>query len=172
MNESRDTGATGFIGGSDDTGDEAAVPPSAYPPRMPSTNVRLARARWRAFLRGDLEAALDGVDPAVEGFDIPGLPEGGSYQGHRGFLAQIDNVYRQFEAIRWEPAEFIDCGHQVVVVINFSARSRKTGTVAKMSFAQLDTYSDGRLVRIESFSHKEEALAVAELEPREVIGPP
>lgn len=49
---------------------------------MPQENIELARRGYEAFARGDLDAALELMDPEIEAHDPPEMPDAAIHRGH------------------------------------------------------------------------------------------
>jgi ketosteroid isomerase-like protein len=63
-----------------------------------------------------------------------------------------------FAEARWEPQEFIDLGHAVVVVAKVVAVGRGSDVRTEMDETDVYWFRDGMIVRLRGFATKEEAL--------------
>jgi ketosteroid isomerase-like protein len=88
--------------------------------------LEIVRASYEAFLRGDLEAALAPIDPAIEIHDHD-IPDAGEYRGLDGIFAWRADWERSWESWRWDPEDFIDVGDQVVAILHVYAKGRGSG---------------------------------------------
>jgi ketosteroid isomerase-like protein len=105
----------------------------------------------------------DRLAPDVELHERHELPDARVYRGRaeaREFFRKTQEV---FSEIRWEPREFIDLGHAVVVETRVFATGR--GSEVPTEFAETDVFwfSDGLIIRLQGFATKAEALRVAGL---------
>lgn len=120
------------------------------------------RSALEAFNRGDIEAALEDVDPAVE-WHTPGiLPDSQTYYGHDGVRAWADTMGDAFADLRLEPqSDFreLDTEH-VLVEVRASGRGRESGIEVKAAFFMLATGRE-KLARMEFFPTEQDALAAA-----------
>ena len=72
------------------------------------------------------------------------------------FLAQWLAIWNGYEQI---VDELIDAGDRVVGLARQRAKGLESGAPAEMTFAQVVTVRNGRIVRIENYSDQAEALA-------------
>jgi ketosteroid isomerase-like protein len=89
---------------------------------MSEENVEVVRRWFELRDRGDREAMMRYVDPAIETIEGAELPGAGSYIGHAGLATAYDHWASQFDNFRIELTELIDAGSDVV------AETRHTGT--------------------------------------------
>ena len=71
---------------------------------------------------------------------------------------EIVRAQGTFEEFRWEAEELIDAGDRVVVVIRARGRARGGGVDLDHRFGALYTLRDGKIVRLQWFDDKAEAL--------------
>ena len=128
---------------------------------MSQENVDSTRRMWDRFLAGDIPGTLAFFDEEIEVHDIPGLPDARIFRGHQGYLDQIKKFSEAFSDITYEPLEFIDRGDKVVSVIRATGVARTGGLEAEATYAQLETWRHGKVVRIQYFTDTAEALEVA-----------
>jgi ketosteroid isomerase-like protein len=110
------------------------------------------------------EAAPDlwaGLSPEVELHGRADLPDQIVYRGReetKGFWRMIQEVWAE---LRWEPLEFTDLRHAVVVETRLVGRGR--GSEAPISAEETDVFwfREGKLVRVQAFATKDEALEAA-----------
>jgi ketosteroid isomerase-like protein len=132
---------------------------------MSQANVDVVRAGHEAMVAGDLEAALDSLDPDIEWHGtVGGLDEGSVAHGRdavvQGFLAYFET----WERIELRAERYIDTpGDDVVVFFHEVARGRESGIVVETDTGTLNTVRDGRIVRVRSFMDRSEALRAAGL---------
>ena len=126
---------------------------------MSQENVELVRGSFEAWLRGDLEEALAGLDP-----DIVYKP------AQEEAVQGLDAVQASWE--RWQASwqeqevtleETIDAGDHVIQALLFRGRGRGSGIEVEGRFFQVLTIKDGKAVRWEEFSDRAEALEAAAL---------
>jgi ketosteroid isomerase-like protein len=131
---------------------------------MSQENVEASRGMWERFLADDVPGLLAFLDAEIEVHDVPGLPDARVYHGHQGYLDQIENFREAFSEMTYEPLEFIDAGDKVVGVIRATGVAKVGGLEGEATYAQLETWRDGKVVRIHYFTGKDEALEAAGLQ--------
>lgn len=128
---------------------------------MSAENVEIVRRVYAA--RGDPEAVLAYYDPDVE-FDASRFAFGrlvggaGVYRGHEGLRQFFREYYSAWSQIEDAYEELIDAGESVVTVVRARGRGRRSGVEVETSSAAVWTIRDGKVVRVEWFSDRDEAL--------------
>jgi uncharacterized protein len=128
---------------------------------MPQENVEASRRVWSRFLADDIPGTLAFLDDEIEVHDVPGLPDAGVYHGHQGYLDQIAKFREAFSEMTYEPLEFIDVGDKVVSVIRATGVAKVGGIEGEATYAQVETWRQGKIVVIQYFLSKNEALEAA-----------
>jgi uncharacterized protein len=120
-------------------------------------NVERLRGAYERFNRTG-EFGWELLDPDVEwnAFSFAPVAE---YRGHAGVRQWLADVSGMFEGLRVEPEEFVDRGDRVVVVSTMRGRGRGSGVDSDQTLVSLWTFRDGRVIRHDSFTDREEALA-------------
>jgi ketosteroid isomerase-like protein len=124
----------------------------------------LALRSYEAFNRGDLESALADLDPEIvwHTYLVPG-PGGGTYHGHAGVLELWDDARNVFGDFRNEPERLISAGDKIVAFVRVCGRGKESGIEVEAKIAHVHTVRDGRVIHIESYEDRAEALLVAGL---------
>ena len=136
---------------------------------MSEENVEIARRSFEAFNRAFTEGADDLyalLDPEVEWIPATAILEGRSYHGHEGVRQWIEDMKRDWEAFEPRPEEFLDLGDDRVLAALGSWHARGRGGDVPLDFpraAWLAQYREGKLVRMQSFTERQEALEAAGL---------
>jgi ketosteroid isomerase-like protein len=125
---------------------------------MSRENVEIVRRCFERFGRGESEAALQYVDPAIETHEGVELPGAASYIGHAGLATAYDHWASQFDDLRIELTELIDAGSAVVAVTRHHGTGRASGASVQALVAYACTVEDGKIVRMRIFNTKTEAL--------------
>ncbi|HYN84082.1 MAG TPA: nuclear transport factor 2 family protein [Pyrinomonadaceae bacterium] len=117
-------------------------------------NVRLVRAAYAAFQRGDVKGVLANFSEDAE-WDTPGdaaaIPHAGRARGHAGIekffatLADTENI------THFEPGEFIAQNDKVVVVGNYKGTVKATGRAYDIDWLQVFTARDGKLTSFREY---------------------
>jgi ketosteroid isomerase-like protein len=128
---------------------------------MSEANVELVRTIYDRMRAGDVDGALALQDSEIEVHDRPEVPDPQVYRGHEGVLASLRVSQVEFEDLDIVPEEFLGVGDRVVVVFRFQGRGRRSGIRIEEQLAHLWTIRDGRAVRMEVHSGRDEALRAA-----------
>jgi ketosteroid isomerase-like protein len=123
--------------------------------------VEIVRRSVQAFARGDLDAFLEAHHPEVEWRTAADEPNPRTYRGCdslRSFAADISEVWadRFDDAMVFEG--FIDLGDWVVVPWTARLRGRSSGIPVDVSETYAVRVQDGRIVRVDEYRTKEEAI--------------
>ena len=130
---------------------------------MSQENVESSRQVWERFLAGDTPGVLARLDPEVEVYDPPDLPGAGVYHGHAGWTEQIAKFREAFDQFDYKVLEHIDCGESVVTVVEASATGSGSGISGTVTYAEVETWRNGKVVSIRYFTGKQAALEAAGL---------
>ena len=125
---------------------------------MSSANAALVREIYERFRGGDLDGALALHDPSVEVYDRPEIPDPQVYRGREGVVAALQVSQDEFEGLDLVPEEFIDVGDRVVVVFRFRGEGRESGVPIDERLVHVWTIRNGKAVRMEVHSDRDEAL--------------
>jgi ketosteroid isomerase-like protein len=122
----------------------------------------IALMSYDAFNRGDLEEALSVMAPDIvwHTYLVPG-PGGGTYHGHDGvreLWADARNIFGDF---RNEPERLISVGDRLLVMIRICGWGKESGVAVEAKIAHIHTFQDGKVVRVESYEDREDALREA-----------
>ena len=134
---------------------------------MSEENVEIVRRVWAAADRRDSEAVFSLYDPDVE-LDVSGFPIVATnhtiYRGHTG-LRRLFHEWREI----WSDAdsqliELVDAGAVgVVSIYTYRARGRGSGAPTGAEFATVWTIKERKVVRVQWFIGRAEALEAAGL---------
>jgi ketosteroid isomerase-like protein len=127
-------------------------------------NADLVREGMEAWSRGDYEATLALIDPAVVWRPVtawPGIqPE---YRGHAGVRRFWDAFRDPWEEITLDADEIRELDDQAVLTrSHFRARGRASGVTTEARLYTVWTLRNGKLIRFESFTDEQAALEAAE----------
>ena len=119
----------------------------------------LALRGYEAFNRGEVDEALALFAPDVvwHTYLVPG-PGGGTYHGHAGvreLWADARNIFGDF---RNEPERLIAAGDRLVVMVRICGWGKESGVEVEAKIAHIHTFRNGRVVRVQSYEDREEAL--------------
>jgi ketosteroid isomerase-like protein len=128
----------------------------------PQDNVALSRAATEAFQRGDIDAFLATLDPEVEIFSTPELPNPGRFVGREGWIEWTSEWLDAWEGFEIDIEEYEAVGrHHVLMSARQRARGAGSGVPVEMRVFYLAEYRDGLATRFHLYANREEALEVA-----------
>ncbi len=114
---------------------------------------------YEAFSQGDIQGAVDAVDPHPDILWIE--PEtfyaGGTYHGRQGVAEYLTLSYQASEKVQSLPEEIVEIGDKIVVFVHFQAWSKGDGQFREGHIADVYTVQDGRVVQMQAYSDPEEA---------------
>jgi ketosteroid isomerase-like protein len=125
-------------------------------------NVKVVRGIYEAFARRDIAAIVAVADPEIRCYDRPDRPGATVYAGHEGLIRFTQSDWEVFENVRYEPADFIDRGDQVVVRIRQAGRGKASGATVEEEIANVWTLRGGKCVEMRVYSSQREALEAVE----------
>jgi ketosteroid isomerase-like protein len=123
-------------------------------------NLELVRSSLEAYIAGGADAALEFVAEDIEIHpDASRFPEAKPFRGReefRRFLAEIDEGWEGGASgvIR----ELFPVGNRVVARTDWGGRGRASGIELRSSLTAINTFRDGRIVKIEWYFDHAEAL--------------
>jgi ketosteroid isomerase-like protein len=132
---------------------------------MSQENVEIVRSAQEAFLAGDIEAALDILDPQIEWHaTVGGIDEGRISRGRDEVVQAFADYFEVWERIEMSAERYIDAGPEDVVVFHREvAKGRGSGVVVESESATIQTVSSGKIVRVRSYLDRQQALVEAGL---------
>ncbi len=122
---------------------------------MSQENVEIVRR----FLKAGVEEALPYADPGIVWNPIEELPT----QGHDAVRASLARWKGEWDDYRLMAEEFVDRGDSVVVTVRLGGRGRGSGIEIDALFYDVYTLRDGKIVRMDQFNDRSQALAAVGL---------
>ena len=126
-------------------------------------NPEIVRRAFKAFSEGGVDALLEFVDERcvmITGGDVASEPD--TYRGHDGARRYFESFYEVMDRIAVEVLDLEALsGGRVVGSLRLTARGRASGIEAAQNGEMLCALAGGKLMRIEFFPTREEALAAA-----------
>jgi ketosteroid isomerase-like protein len=112
----------------------------------------------RRFLCVDVDEALTYADPGIVWNPIEELPT----QGHDAVRASLARWKAAWDDYQVMPEEFVDRGDHVVVTVRLRGRGRGSGVEIDALFYDVYTLRDGKIVRMDQFTQRSQALEAVE----------
>lgn len=117
---------------------------------MSQANVEIVRE----FLSADVEAALRYVDPGIVWNPIEELPT----EGREAVRESVSHWRAEWDDYMVMPEGFVEVGDSVVVTVRLRGRGRGSGVEIDALFYDVYTLRDGKIVRMDQFTERSEAL--------------
>ena len=132
---------------------------------MSQENVEIVRGAQEAFLAGDIDAALDALDPEIEWHAaVGGLDEGQVARGRTAVVQAFADYFEVWERIEMSAEKYIDAASDEVIVFHHEvAKGRASGVVVETDSATIQTIRNGKVVRVRSYMDRRQALEAAGL---------
>ena len=135
---------------------------------MSRENVEIVREAYAAFNRGGAEALIGTywADDFVLDMTASGFPAGpGVYRGPDEAKAFFDEWFSVFPFDDWyaEVEQLLDHGDQVIAFIRQRGRGSASATPTDMEMTQICTLRAGKVLRLQVYLDREEALEAAGL---------
>lgn len=132
---------------------------------MSQENVEFVRDMCEAFVAGDFERALSGLDAEVVWHGtIGGLDEGSVVRGRQQVIAAFGESRQEWESLSLEAQRFMDAGDSVVVFWHEQGRGLRSGVEVATDTAAIYTVRERRIVEVRGFMDRSAALEAAGLE--------
>jgi len=117
------------------------------------------RRGYDAFSRGDIQGAIDAVDPDPD--ILWSEPEsfyaGGIYRGRQGVAEYLTLSYEASEKVPSLPEEILEVGDKIFVLVHFQAWPKGGGQPREGRIADVYTVQDGKVIQMQAYSDPEEA---------------
>ena len=114
-------------------------------------DIDVLRRGYEAFGRGDIEAIAEDFTDDVE-FVGPDSRAARDYKGKAAVAGLLAGMGERWDALAWEPEEFIREGGTVVVLGRMAGTARGTGTQVRIPFAHVWRVSGGKVRHGQAFT--------------------
>jgi ketosteroid isomerase-like protein len=126
---------------------------------MSQENVEVVREIWDAYSRGDFDQIQAHSDPAVVMITL----EDGALYGIEAVRKNHERWWETWESSETAVEEVIGVGDRVFVMARFRGRGRASGAEVQGRHFEVYTVRDRKVIRVEEFSERGEALEAAGL---------
>lgn len=130
---------------------------------MSDQNKQVVRRGYEARSAGRIYDWKETLDPNIEwdisAYPVEGFPPHGA--GRTEFMAHVTKYWSIWNDYAQDVKEMIDVGDRVVVVLHEHARTRNSDTDLERDVATVWTIENGRRVRFQAFSCRDDALRAA-----------
>jgi ketosteroid isomerase-like protein len=135
-------------------------------PKEPSTEntleleqaITTLRGAYAAFNRGDIEAAVEPLDPQIEWIEPAEFPGGGSYHGREGVRRYLTQSRAAWAEVISEPERFISARNRIVVFVHARVRPKESNEWQDVRLADVYSIRDGKAIEMRAFADRQEAL--------------
>jgi ketosteroid isomerase-like protein len=137
---------------------------------MSRQSVKVARDTFLAASRGGaldaldqnaLERAFEFFHPEIEVEEDPRFPEAGVFRGRNAVRSYFAQFTEQFDEFRFELEDVLDAGDdRAVLLFHLHGRGKDSGAEFEEHPAWVQTIRDGKVVRIEAYLDRGEALKI------------
>jgi ketosteroid isomerase-like protein len=121
-------------------------------------NVDLVREGLEAFLGGNMERALELAHPDIVSTRTAPLPDPQTYHGFEGLTQMWADWTADFDEFEMESVEFEQVGDRVIVEMINRGTGKASGAVVDARFWFAYTVADGKVVRLDAYLTKDQAL--------------
>jgi ketosteroid isomerase-like protein len=130
---------------------------------MSHQNVEIMR-RHDEHYRQTGEPQWENIDTEIEIYDHD-IPDAGIYRGHAGWREWLAHFGEAWESFAVEAEEYIDAGDdKVVELLRLTAQGKGSGVAVERQDGIVWTLRDGKVVRLDYYGSRAEALQAAGLE--------
>lgn len=120
--------------------------------------IALLRAAYDAFNRGDIDAAVEPLDPDIEWSEPAEFPGGGTYHGREGAKKYLSQSRAAWAEVTSKPEQFIAAGNRIVVFVHARVRPQNSNEWQEVRLADVYTFSNGKAIHMRAFADREQAL--------------
>ena len=130
---------------------------------MPERAETIARLYNDGWGREDFEVVFDCLDPSIVWTAIESAPDAGTYRGHEGARAYIQDWLDDFRDFHWEFVETVEVDERRVACVHTARNtSRRSGlSPPPIHYAGVYTFDGDKIVEIKEYATREEALRAA-----------
>lgn len=124
---------------------------------MATNDVDVVHRFTNALRSNDISGCLQLLHPENVIAEADGLPYGGSYHGHEGFIRLIKDVNRLFE-LSIDELRVRDAGESIMVELTVTLTSRATGRTLTLPVIDLYRVRDGKVANVDVYYKDSRAI--------------
>jgi ketosteroid isomerase-like protein len=125
---------------------------------MSPENVELVRSVYDGWVQGDVTKALTCLDPSIVWEAIADAPDAGTYRGHAGVQRYMEDWLRDFDIVSMDVEELMAGEDRLVAAQRARAKGKQSGVDTELHYAVAYRFRGEKIVEIQEFRTKEEAL--------------
>lgn len=131
---------------------------------MATDDAEVVRRTWAAISRRDIPAALECLHPEIEAIPLGAAMEGRVYHGHDGIVTWLEReLWATYETFEVHIDEIREVGDRLLLLGHWIARGLESGVDLDVAASWVVDMRDGRVVRWQTYTDRDEALADAGL---------
>jgi ketosteroid isomerase-like protein len=123
-----------------------------------SANVDLVREAFDAFMRGEVDRALELADPDIICLRAPPIPDPQTYHGIDGVLQMYADWTTDFDDFEMAAVDYDEVGGRVFAEIIQRGRGKASGVMVVGRFWFVFTVAEGKITRMDAYLTREQAL--------------
>jgi ketosteroid isomerase-like protein len=123
-----------------------------------SANVDLVREAFEAFMRGEVDRALELADPDIICQRAPPIPDPQTYHGIDGVLQMYADWTTDFDDFEMEAVDYDEVGGRVFAEIVQRGRGKASGVMVVGRFWFVYSVAEGKITRMDAYLTREQAL--------------
>jgi ketosteroid isomerase-like protein len=131
------------------------------------SNKEIFEVMTAAYGRGDIDGALEFIDPEIEWIEPTEMPGSATYHGRDGVRKSMTKFVGAWTDYSVDHPELIEAGDRLLVHAHMKGKGRTSGAPAELHQWQVYTFRDGKVIRAEMYLDEEEARRVVGLELEE-----
>jgi uncharacterized protein len=120
--------------------------------------ISILRDAYAAFNRGDIDAAVQSLNPNIEWCEPTEFPGGGSYHGREGAKQYLTNSRASVAEVISEPEQFIPAGDRMVVFVYARVRPKDSATWQEVRLADVYLFRDLTPIQMKAFADRQAAV--------------
>ena len=131
---------------------------------MSQANVTLIQGLYAAFARGDAQAVLAAMDPAIVWNEAENFlyADRNPYVGHAAVAEGIFmRIAAEWDGFQVAPEEFLDAGDTVVALGRYKGTYKATGAGIHAQFAHIWRIKDSKITAFQQYTDTAQAARVA-----------
>jgi ketosteroid isomerase-like protein len=121
-------------------------------------NVEILKRAYEALNRGEIESALDVLEPDAEWQEHSDLPEADTYRSREAIREFLLAYLDSWEEFHQETEDLIESGDRVAVLLRMAAKGKGSGIEVEGRYAHLWTMRGGRGIRVDAYADPNRAL--------------
>jgi ketosteroid isomerase-like protein len=122
-----------------------------------SANVDLVREAFDAFMRGEVDRALEFADPDIICVRAPPIPDPQTYHGIDGVLQMYADWTTDFDDFEMEALDYDEVGGRVLVEVIQRGRGKASGVRVVGRFWFVYTVAEGKITRMDAYLTRDQA---------------